>query len=461
MVQRASLFFFTCLTGLSLIGAGGLRAESESSEQAWVDQPSISAALLAQAAPDTEPSALIEAANPILLAPGAQSSDVVVLQRQLRQLGHYSGPLDGAYGKGTAKAVAAFQQSARLPATGSLDQQTWTQMQIPQLLADQDFTANSSPSDRTSLEQPAGDQPTSRQPADEEQSAGDQPATASAPTPEAAPSAAASDTAERTDPSASAARLTGLSLLLLSGAVLLAVFGWSRRRRLAPIAELPEQDYRLDQPADPVQLDSAHSYGYDLALADPVAVPAVEVTNAATASRSHHPDGNVNGTTRLARVNISDELVEDLRSPDATQRHKAIWELGQRGSGAAVPALVDIMVDADSQERSLILAALSEIGMRTLKPMNRALALSLQDENPEVRKNAIRDLTRVYDLVGQLSQMLGHAAQDHDLEVQETAQWALDQLGRIRQLPSSAYPLIKEAPGSVTSLPEDTSRSLP
>lgn len=454
MVQRASLFLITCLTSVSLIGSGGLRAESEPSEQAAAGQPLASAGLLAQAAP-SEPSAIIEAANPILLAPGAQSSDVVVLQRQLRQLEHYSGPLDGAYGKGTTKAVEAFQRSAGLPVTGSLDQQTWTQMQIPQLLADQDSPAGDSPSDRN---QPASSQP------DADQTASDRPA-ASAPDPAAAPSESEGPADAAPAEAESAGRFSRLAslglLILLSSAVLLAVFSWNRRRGLSPAAELPEQDYRLDGPADLDQPDSVRSY--DLDLASPVAVPAVEVAEAAGASvgLSHHPEGSVNSTTRLARVNISDELVEDLRSPDATKRHKAIWELGQRGSGAAVPALVDIMVDADSQERSLILAALSEIGMRTLKPMNRALALSLQDENPEVRKNAIRDLTRVYDLVGQLSQMLGHAAQDHDVEVQETAQWALEQLGRIRQLPGSPYPLIKEAPGSITSLPEDTSRSRP
>ena len=79
------------------------------------------------------------------------------------------------------------------------------------------------------------------------------------------------------------------------------------------------------------------------------------------------------------------------------------------------------MADADSQQRSLILAALAEIGTRTLKPMNRALAVSMQDESPDVRKNAIRDLTRVYETMTQISQMLSMAAQDEDPEVQENS----------------------------------------
>ncbi len=140
----------------------------------------------------------------------------------------------------------------------------------------------------------------------------------------------------------------------------------------------------------------------------------------------------VSETTRLARINIVEELVKDLRNPDPVQRHKVIWELGQRGDTRAVQPLVDLMVDSDSRQSSLILSALSEIGTRTLKPMSRALALSLQNESSEVRKNAIRDLTRVYDLVAQISQLLHQATEDSDQEVQETARWALSKLNRIR-----------------------------
>jgi HEAT repeat protein len=118
------------------------------------------------------------------------------------------------------------------------------------------------------------------------------------------------------------------------------------------------------------------------------------------------------------------------------KRQKAVWELGQRGDTRAVQPLVELMVDSDSKQRSLILAALSEIGTRTLKPLSRALAISLQDNNAEVRKNAIRDLTRVYDLVAQISQLLHHATEDPDQEVRETARWALGQLNRIRTVPS-------------------------
>jgi HEAT repeat protein len=141
-----------------------------------------------------------------------------------------------------------------------------------------------------------------------------------------------------------------------------------------------------------------------------------------------------------------------LRSPDPVKRRKVIWELGQRGDTRAVQPLVDLLIDSDSKQRSLILSTLSEIGTRTLKPMTRALAVSLQDENAEVRKNAIRDLTRVYDMVSQISNLLHKATEDSDQDVQETAKWALGQLNRIRQVPGD-LPALKNSISPPENLP--------
>jgi hypothetical protein len=142
-------------------------------------------------------------------------------------------------------------------------------------------------------------------------------------------------------------------------------------------------------------------------------------------------------TSRLAKLNIVDELIKDLYSADPAKRHKAIWDLGQQGDSRAIQPLIDLMMNADSQQHSLILAALSEISIRTLKPMNRALAISIQDESPQVRQNAIRDLTRVYDMMAQISQILRHGLEDPDAEVQSTARYALNHINRIRVLPDS------------------------
>jgi HEAT repeat protein len=132
-------------------------------------------------------------------------------------------------------------------------------------------------------------------------------------------------------------------------------------------------------------------------------------------------------------VGAVENLLKEIQNPDPVKRRKAIWDLGQWGDTRAVQPLVDLMLDGDSKQRSLILSALSEIGTRTIKPMSKALAISLQDDNADVRKNAIRDLTRIYDLVAQVSQMVQKCSvDDPDDEVRETATWALKQLNRIR-----------------------------
>ncbi len=159
------------------------------------------------------------------------------------------------------------------------------------------------------------------------------------------------------------------------------------------------------------------------------------------------PTTIAHATTRMPKVSIMDVLVHDLRSKDSDKRQKAIWELGRRGDSRAVQPLVDLLVDSDSRQRSLVLSALSEISTRTLKPMSRALALSMQDENADVRKNAIRDLTRIYDTLTNISQLLHSACEDSDPEVQETAKWAIGQINRIKS------PMIQGAGRSV-SLPE-------
>ena len=144
----------------------------------------------------------------------------------------------------------------------------------------------------------------------------------------------------------------------------------------------------------------------------------------------------VQETTRLPKINIVDELIKDLQDPDPKKRSKAIWELAQRGDSRAIQPLVNSLIDADSKQRSLILEAISQIGHRTLKPLQRALVISLQDENAEVRKNAIRDVTRTYELMAQISQLLRHAIDDPDDEVQETARWAMTQMNRMRGVSS-------------------------
>lgn len=390
MMQRSTLVLLTCLAVLT-VPLDRARGASVNSD-----------VKLAQAL----------AADPVkvTLGPGSQGENVRFIQKRLQQLGHYRGPIDGIYGTLTQQAVKTFQAQVELSPSGILDGATWDRL-------NQAANINSD-----SASAPASDSAAA--------------ADATSPAPEDAVPAAADTLPEAgVDPAGKGGGKGWLWPILALAAVLGSFgigFAWANRGKAGVNDKAKDEDtwgivpqFEPDEAAAPAASSAAH--------------PAM--TNhyppAAMGSSPASPQNGlaVGETTRLARVNIIDELIGELQTADSVTRRKAIWELGQRGNSSAVQPLVNLMVDADSKEKSLILAALSEIGIRALRPMNRALAIALQDENPEVRKNGIRDLTRIYDLVSQISQMLVHATEDEDTEVRQTANWALEQLNRIRQLP--------------------------
>jgi peptidoglycan hydrolase-like protein with peptidoglycan-binding domain len=163
-----------------------------------------------------------------------------------------------------------------------------------------------------------------------------------------------------------------------------------------------------------------------LPLASPVPVAASLSSVTSTA------DSSLSSEIVTAKVSITERLLQDLHHPEPSQRKKAIWELGRRGDSRAIQPLVNLMLQSDSQQRSLILAVLAEINTRSLEPMQQALALSFQDESPEVRKNALRDLTRIFDSMSQMGYFISNSVNDRDPSVRETAKWAMTQLERIR-----------------------------
>lgn len=186
-------------------------------------------------------------------------------------------------------------------------------------------------------------------------------------------------------------------------------------------------------------------------------VPRSKTSQTDSKGNTEDDDIPISETSRLGKAKKSnvEKLMRDLDSADPRKRRKAIWELAQRGDSRAVQPLVNLMVDSDSKQRTLILEALSQIGTKTLKPMQVALALSMQDNNPEVRKNAIRDLTRVYELIGQINQMLSYATNDPDAEVRDTAQWAINQLNTVR--PSLSIEELLSTEGISSKLPDNQS----
>ncbi|MFN6471276.1 MAG: peptidoglycan-binding protein [Nostoc sp. SerVER01] len=324
-------------------------------------------------------------ASPASLRPGSQGSDVQRLQIQLKKLGYYSGAVDGKYSVTTEISVAKFQKVKGLKVDGIVGLETRRKLQAALAAKTQLFSS------------PIVNSPI---------------VTSSAATPKPITKPQPTDKGF-------------LWWLILAVGVLGSIGGflfllkWFRQVKQVQKSEI------------------SNTKSLSQVKKDPIAAPSSE--NVTSLQRAKLPPTTQlllpEKTTRLVKLNIVDELIQDLRSSDPTKRRKAIWDLGQQGDSRAIQPMVDLMIDADSQESSLILAALAEIGARTLKPMNRALAMSMQDENPQVRQNAIRDLTRVYDMMSQMSQILCHALEDPDAEVQATARYALSQMNRIRALP--------------------------
>lgn len=60
--------------------------------------------------------------------PGDRGADVFTVQRRLKQLGYYDGPLDGIYEDGLKKAVHQFQRASGLNAHNTIDMETWLKM---------------------------------------------------------------------------------------------------------------------------------------------------------------------------------------------------------------------------------------------------------------------------------------------------------------------------------------------
>ena len=141
--------------------------------------------------------------------------------------------------------------------------------------------------------------------------------------------------------------------------------------------------------------------------------------------------------TNLSQQDLVAELILKLPVRNREIRPKTISELAQNGDSRAMIPLVELMIEADSQERILILDAMKAITTSLLKPLNQALISSLGDENSQVKQNAIRDLTRIYEVMSQVTEVLSQTINNSDGKLPETAQWALQQLKQMPETPTS------------------------
>ena len=386
-LYRSTVLLVTCASCLSFFSAS---ATGSSYPQQTGESFLASLELAQTGTPPTTP--------PPTLQPGDRGPDVEQLQTHLKQLGFYNQAIDGFYGETTVEAVAKFQQSVGLTSDGIAGQITTQRLQAAIQKRTESIIKTPQPKPN-SARKPGFFQ-----------------------------------------------GKRGWLLLGLGGVVLMAIVGGlfyllmrsseetepdNYQPSDRPLKEKPPQTQKFEnskqlEPHPKPQQQHENNGFYEIATN-----PSEQQDTLQNRNRSGDALG-FSEMTRLSKIDIVEELIRDLLTTDPIQRRKTIWELGQRGDSRAIQPLVNLLIDSDSQQRSLILAALSEIGTRTLKPMNRALALSLEDNNAEVRKNAIRDLTRIYDLLFQMSQLLRRAVDDEDEEVQQTALWALGQLNNIR-----------------------------
>jgi hypothetical protein len=358
---------------------------------------------LAQANSTVTPSSSPQTNDSINLKLGNSGSQVEALQTQLKQLGFYNGVADGNFGVSTRNSLSRFQTKQGLPADGILGKTTRSRLAI----ASQ---------------------------------------TQASPIPTPSPTTEArKKLPESTKSSILWWGLVCSGVLGTCGAIAYTINRFSKPKLLpSNLRVIDAEAETIDKTYASIADFAPHVETYSEAEYIEAAEESENIQVLESVSDSQ--DTTVPPTTellapektsRLTKVSIVEELVNDLRSQDPNKRRKAVWDLGQQGDSRAIEPLLDLMIDVDSQQRSLILAALAEICTRTLKPINRALAISLQDESPEVRQNGIRDLTRIYDMMAQVSQMLYHSLDDPNSEVQATAKYALAQMNRIRSLEAS------------------------
>lgn len=406
------------------------------------------------------------------------SAAIQSLQNRLSDLEYYDGPITGVFDDATRAALRQFQQDQGLVSTGILDPLTQERLA--------DSTGASSPNESETTETSPEPNPDLDLPPVSESGEALEPATA--------PSEAEAETAGEGDstgadataqadgapdddaalPPAAEAADSRFPLLLVVGALILVLGGiaggvalwFSKRRGQGPGASGLQDDRDTAENWN-AAAQAPHSGSPQ--VSPPLSQSAASRSRNGSQASNQPPAaldiqhqsmslGNV-AEPRVAKVNIIDELIQDLQQPDSELRRRAIWELGQRGNSAAMQPLVNLLTQVDSQEQSLILAALAEITSQTLKPMNRAVMIALQSENAEVRKNAIRDLTKIFDSFKQSGRMLGHAVIDDDPDVRQTADWALDQLNKMRPSSPNTAGLLGESEPPPKRLADDGTSS--
>ncbi|MBE9061512.1 peptidoglycan-binding protein [cf. Phormidesmis sp. LEGE 11477] len=411
MIRRSALLLFTVAT-FSVLERASINIPGEMAGEMAIAQ--TSSILTAQSL------------APLDLSIGSRDAAVSTLQSQLQARGFYEGSLDGVFSLSTQRALIAFQSEAGIESTGRLDEATRQALQTePAAATDADPITDGEPASEPDTNEPASE----------------------------SPGVEVNEVNERVQDGRGLVNflVIGLGLAAIASSFGLGfLFARRGKAKQAPFSTARKLTKANSDPNHRLGLESNQQAGSrsnhqsgsarsrsaesQLSIFDEAPFGETPTDSVNTSLGFDSPQsGQISHTRPLDPKEAVEGLIQDLHSADSQSRRRVIWELGQRGNTLAAQPLVDLMSQADSKEKSLILAALSEMGMRSLRPLSQVLSVALRDDNPEVRKNAIRDLSRIHEQVVQVSHLLGRAIDDDDSEVRQTAEWALNQLGRIRQ----------------------------
>ena len=133
-------------------------------------------------------------------------------------------------------------------------------------------------------------------------------------------------------------------------------------------------------------------------------------------------------TSNTTRIDVVVELIKYLQQPDDDLRREAILELAQIGDSRGIEPLTEILSQVNSTDRSLVVKAIAQITKRSFQPLEDLLFSNLDDANPEIRQNAIRDLAAVHAFVAPITKQLSRMQLDRDMQVRQTAKIAIKQL---------------------------------
>ena len=127
-------------------------------------------------------------------------------------------------------------------------------------------------------------------------------------------------------------------------------------------------------------------------------------------------------------IDLVVELIKDLQHSDRQIVRKAIWELAEKGDPRSIQPLVNIVPAVSSLDKSLISNAITQIVHRSFQPIEHRLFANLEHPDPQVRKNAIHDLSDIYLFIAPVTKQLVRMQLDEDPEVSQAAVRALHQL---------------------------------